>query len=79
VNTVIFCPACGNSFDILYQYCPFCGIKKSGYEPLGSLLDRSFKKIEKVRAKNYLLRLSILEHKLVTMEKELDAFVLGKR
>ena len=78
MNTAITCVSCGNTIDPHYRYCPFCGNRKPPAPPLGKMLDGTFQKIEKVRLKNYLLRLGTLEHTLETLATELDRFVASK-
>jgi predicted amidophosphoribosyltransferase len=79
MNTVIFCKSCGNVFNLLYRYCPFCGNKKKETEQFPALLEKTFDKIDTVRTRNYISRLSILEQKLTVLEKELSAIITDKR
>jgi predicted amidophosphoribosyltransferase len=70
------CSVCGKTVNAEYKYCPHCGSHLNGSEQLRAVIDESFEVLEEVVKGDTMLRLENISNRLVSMEKELDKFLL---
>ncbi|MBI9108476.1 MAG: hypothetical protein JEZ04_17150 [Spirochaetales bacterium] len=70
------CSVCGKTVNAEYIYCPHCGSHLNGNEQLKQVIDESFQALEEVAKGDMLLRLENISNRLLSMEEELDKFLL---
>ena len=70
------CSVCGHTVNSEYRYCPHCGNPITTREQLRQIIDESFNNLEEIVEGDTLMRLENLSNRLVSMEKELDSFLL---
>lgn len=70
------CSVCGKTVNAEYKFCPHCGSCLNGQDPLRQVIDKSFEALEEVVKGDTMLRLENLSSRLVSMEEELDKFLL---
>jgi len=70
------CSVCGKTVNAEYMYCPHCGSHLNGKEQLQAIIDESFQVLEEVVKGDTMLRLENISNKLVSIEEELDKFLL---
>ena len=70
------CTVCDHQMKSEYRFCPHCGTPVDSREQLRQIIEESFRGLEAVVEGDTMLRLENLSNRLVSMEKELDSFLL---
>jgi hypothetical protein len=78
MDDIQFCSFCGKIVELSYNYCPYCGTQMKDILHFETIVENSFREVEKVRMIDEISRLKKLEGVLKELEDDLNIFLSVK-